>query len=107
MKNSTFAFMFLMGTQVLLIGCADQSLENYKARAEAEQDGSNRSENENLSLRAAQLEKDLWSQFAFYKAIESQFRGSYQRNANKFKVEIFFAPSRYLIKTGHDHEEGN
>lgn len=84
---------------LVMIACADQSLENYKARAEAEQDGSNTSENENLAQRAAVLEKDLWSQFSFYRALESDFQGQFKRNSSDFVIEMTFAPSRYLVKT--------
>lgn len=96
-RNRTLIILFFIG--FFLAACADQSLENYKTRAAAEQEGSNTSENENLARRAAVLEKDLWSQFSFYKALESDFAGTFKRNATEFVVEMTFAPSRYLIRT--------
>lgn len=76
-----------------LFACADQSVDKYKERAEAEQEGSTKVENEALAEKAKAMERDLTSRHAFYGALEGEYEGSLTVDDEVFKIKLVFARS--------------
>lgn len=76
-----------------ILGCADQSVDKYKVRAEAEQEGSNKAENDNLAKLAVKMEQDLTKRHLFYASIEGEYEGTMQANNENYHIKFTFVRS--------------
>jgi hypothetical protein len=90
MKSSIFVLSLILG---LSIGCADQSVEKFRERAEAEQQGANKVENENLASKASSMERDLTARHRFYSAIEGVYEGELIAEGEVFRMKMTFVRS--------------
>lgn len=86
-------YFILLTACLNLLGCADQSLENFKERAKAEQEGSNKAENENLEKKARAMEADLTRRHTFYSALEGEYEGALNIGQDSYKIKFTFARS--------------
>lgn len=71
-----------------LVGCAEQSKDNYKARAAAEQEESNKVENDNLAQKARVMEQDLAARHAFYSAVEGDYQGVLSIENEQYNIKF-------------------
>lgn len=88
MKN-----IMIVVLSVLFLGCAKQSAEKYKERGQAEQEGANQVENDNLAQKAEIMEKDLAKQHLFYSALEGEYSGTLKVDNDTFNIKFVFARS--------------
>lgn len=88
-----FKIVMLFTVAIGLLGCADQSVDKYKERAEAEQEGSNNAENENLAKKAEKMEQDLAKRHFFYASIEGEYEGTMRANNESYRIKFTFARS--------------
>lgn len=77
----------------LSLGCADQSVEKFRERAEAEQEGANKVVNENLASKASSMERDLTARHRFYSAIEGVYEGELIADGEVFRMKMTFVRS--------------
>jgi hypothetical protein len=77
-----------------LIACDKKSsTDGTKQRAEAEQEGANRAENDNLAKKAIQMEEELTRRHFFYSSLEGEYQGSLQFSGETYLVKFSFAKS--------------
>lgn len=88
-----FKVVIIILTCMSFIGCADQSVEKYKKRSEAEQEGVNKVENQNQATKAEAMEKDLAKKQLFYSALEGEYQGSMQIEGETYRIRFTFARS--------------
>lgn len=88
-----FNVLIVFAVALGLSGCADQSVDKYKERAEVEQEGSNNAENQNLAKMAVKMEKDLAKRHLFYESIEGEYEGTMQANNEFYHIKFTFVRS--------------
>ena len=89
MKPLLIAFLCLG-----LVACDKKSsTDGTKQRAEAEQEGANRAENDNLAKKAISMEEELTRRHYFYSSIEGEYQGSLQFSGQTYLVKFSFAKS--------------
>lgn len=88
-----FNFLTVFAVCLGLWGCADQSVEKFKERAEAEQEGSNNAENDNLANKAVKMEQDLAMRHLFYGSIEGEYEGTMQTENEHYSIKFTFVRS--------------
>lgn len=85
-----FSLFLILG----LVACDQKSTtDGTKERANAEQEGANKAENENLARKAEIMEKDLANRHAFYSAIEGEYEGTLKVDKEKYSIKFAFARS--------------
>ena len=94
-------FKILMTTVIGmgLIGCADQSMDKYKERAEYAQEGANKAENKNIDERAHKMELDLQKRFRFYNGVSNNYVGLFKINGNDYQMRVEMFPSIHIIES--------
>ena len=84
---------------ITILGCAEQSLDKYKERAQAEEEAGRDVENENLARRARAMELDLRKRYKFYTSISNDYQGQFKINKNSYMLRIIFLPTLHILET--------
>jgi hypothetical protein len=93
LKNQFGLLITILLGWILLTGCADQSVEKFKERGVAEQEGSNKAENENLAKKAEMMERDLAKRHLYYSTLEGEYQGLIKAGSEVYKIKLIFARS--------------
>lgn len=81
------------------INCADQSIQKFQKRAQIEQEGSNRAENENLQRKSNAMEETLQKRYRYYMGISAEYHGQFMIQENHYMAKLIFTPSLHLVPT--------
>lgn len=83
--------MLICVLMILSLGCAEQSEQKYKDRAEIEGKADAQSETEEINKRAQQMEKDLARLQNFYEGVNGVYEGQLPVGKDGQKMRIRFA----------------
>ncbi len=92
-------FIFLFIITLLSVNCADQSIQKYQKRAQIEQEGSNRAENENQRRKAIAMEETLQKRYHYYIGLSAEYHGQFTIQDNQYLAKLIFTPSFHLVPT--------